>query len=263
MNRTVVLSLVWGTLATISVASAAPRQAATIDRRYTGSDHDAYLLQADRVRLLVRQAQLEVSARLGLIQYREGFQYPMTIRFEDHVPAGLESALAYVRLGQDDQGFAQELVVNVTASKNAGMDFDRIFYHEMTHAVLNDAVGGNAALRIPRWVQEGLAQWVSGEGPGRVAEAGQTVRRSQASVLLADLDGPAYGRSYPQYYLAIQYIYDRHSVNSVEALVRNLIAGQSLTQALEDATGLGTQRFLDNVRDYSLDKFRDKALPDY
>jgi len=241
----------------------AARYPAVIDTSYKGAYRDSYLRQYDRVRLLVRQAQLEVSARLGLIQYREGFQYPLTIRFEDDAPSGLESALAYVRLSSGgDLGFSQELVINVGYSNESGMDFDRIFYHEMTHATLNDAVGGNAAIRIAPWLQEGLAQWVSGEGPGRVLSAAQTVKRSQADDLLYDLRETVQARAYPQYYLAVQYLNDRHS-NSVEAIVRSLIAGKPMGFAMEDATGLTSTRFYENVRAYSLEKFQDKALPDY
>ncbi len=246
----------------VSGSLSAARIPAVIDTAYDGTHQDSYRTQYDRVRLLTRQAQLEISARLGLIQYREGFQYPLTIRFEDDAPAGLENALAYVRLSEGKNGFSQELVINVGFSGHSNMNFDRIFYHEMTHATLNDAVGGNAATRIAPWLQEGLALWVSGEGPGRVSAAAQTVKRSEAGVLLYDLRERTSGNAYPQYYLAVQYLQDKHS-NSIEAIVRSLIAGKSMAYAMEDATGLTADRFFENVRAYSLEKFQDKALPDY
>ena len=215
------------------------------------------------MRLLVRQAQVEVSARLGLIQYREGFQYPLWIRFVDGSPPGAESMLAYVQLMENNGTFAQNLVVNLDATAATREDFDRIFYHEMTHAVLNDAVGGEASVKIPHWVQEGLAQYVSDEGASRVQEAAQAVRKSQAHYLLADLDGPYAGRSYPQYFLAIQCMYDKHSVNAVQALVRNLIMGKSTEDAVADSTGLSWVKFQDEVHEYSLKVFEDKARPDF
>jgi hypothetical protein len=238
-----------------------PRVPATLDRNYQGAYPNEFTVQYDRVRLLVRQAQLEVSSQLGLLQYREGLNYPLTVRFEDQAPQGLEHALAYVRLRGDPQGFAQDLVINLSEAKNNPFDFDQIFYHEMTHAVMNDAVGGNAAIKIPHWVQEGLAQFISGEGPSRVEKLGGQVQRSQAFRIVADLDGPYTGLAYPSYYLAIRYLKDKHSINAVQTLVRNLIVGQSIMAALEDASGLTWERFRTNVRAYSTEKFEDFALP--
>jgi hypothetical protein len=239
------------------------RYEATLVKEYTGPHQDAFITQFDRVRLLVRQAQVEDSALLGLFQYREGFQYPLFIHFEDGAPAGAENALAYVRLGQTSQGFAQELVVNLAADAGAGMDFDRIFYHEMTHAVMNDAVGSEASLKIPHWVQEGLAQYVSGEGKNRVTQAAGQFKKSQVKALLYNLEGPYTGAAYPQYYLAIECLYEKHSVNAVQALVRDLIQGKSTTDSIEDVTGLSWDKFQEEVRDYSLKSLQDKARSDY
>jgi hypothetical protein len=215
------------------------------------------------VRILAQQAQIEVSSRLGLLQYREGFENPLFIRFEDGAPEGIENVMAYVRISRSPAGFFQELVVNLDATAVTNEDFDRIFYHEMTHAVLNDAVGGEASLKIPHWVQEGLAQEVSGEGPDRLKEAAHQVHKSQAGALLYDLDGPYTGAAYPQYYLAIDYMHQKHSINAVQAMVRNLIIGKSVTDALEDATGLSWVKFQDEVRAYSLPIFQENARPDF
>ncbi len=239
------------------------RYQAALVKDYNGRHPEEYTAQFDRVRLLVRQAQVEASARLGLIQYKEGFQYPLFIRFDDGAPPGVESALAYVQLMENKGAFAQQLVVNLDATATSPMDFDKIFYHEMTHAVLNDAVGGEATVKIPHWVQEGLAQYVSEEGKSRVIEEAQMVKKSQAHYLLADLEGPYTGQAYPQYYLAIEYLYEKHTVNAVQALVRNLILGKSTVDAIEDSTGLNWVKFQDEVRDYSLKVFQDKARPDF
>jgi hypothetical protein len=243
-------------------AFGAPRHNVEIDRNYDGKYQSAFTYQSERVRLLTRQAQLETSARLGLYQYREGFQYPIKIRFVDSVPSGLESSLAFVRYGRNESGFLQELVVNMSMITQQGLEFDQIFRHEMTHAVLNDAVGGEATYKIPHWLQEGLAQYVSEEGDARVREAGQHVRRSQAERLLCDLDGPYLGQCYPQYYLAIRYLYEKYSSNAVQGLVRSLIAGKSLEDALRDTINRSQAQFEQEVRSYSLGVFQDKALPD-
>jgi hypothetical protein len=239
------------------------RYPAGIEKEYSGRHQEEFIAQFERVRLLTKQAQLEDSSGLGLLQYQEGFQYPLIIRFEDGAPLGVENVLAYVQLLQNGSHFAQELVVNMDATATSPMDFDKVFYHEMTHAVLNDAIGGEASLKVPHWVQEGLAQYISGEGTDRVTEAAQHFRKSQVQALLYDLDGPYSGFAYPQYYLAIEYLHEKHSVNAVQALVRNLIMGKSIEDAIEDSTGLNWVKFQDNVREYSLGVLRDKARPDF
>jgi hypothetical protein len=129
--------------------------------------------------------------------------------------------------------------------------------------VLNDAVGGEASMRIPHWVQEGLAQFVSEEGDARVERAAQHFRKSQVQALLYNLEGPYSGYAYPQYYLAIKYMNDKFTINSVQALVRDLIAGQATHAALEDSVGIPWDKFQQNLREYSLGILRDKAKPDY
>src|ERR1700674_5507255 len=78
--------------------SAWSRYPAALEKDYTGRHQEEFVAQFERVRLLTRQAQVEVSSRLGLLQYREGFESPFLIRFEDGAPLGIEHALAYVRL---------------------------------------------------------------------------------------------------------------------------------------------------------------------
>jgi hypothetical protein len=258
MDRIAVSWTFTALLAILACAGAqADRYDALLVTDYSGSYKDRFTQEYDRVRVLAHQAQLEASMRLGLFQYHDGFRYPMQIRFDDGAPAGIENALAYVRLGHTDKGFAQELVINLPVMNAAGADFDQVFRHEMTHAVMNDAVGGEASEKIPHWVQEGLAQYVSGEGPDRVLQAASQVRPESLGLLLCNLNGGYQGRCYPQYYLAIQYMADKHSVNSVESFVRSLIDGHSMDDALQDAVSMPFDRFEKEVRDYSLARYKE------
>jgi hypothetical protein len=235
---------------------ASPRQEARLVKDYRGAHEDAFNAEYDRVRLLVHQAQLEVSSRLGLLQYRQGFQYPLTVRFEDSAPVGLESTLAYVRLTSSSQGFAQELVVNLDELTRHPMDFDTVFYHEMTHAVLNDAIGAEATQKIPHWVQEGLAIYVSGEGEARVKKAAASVAWRDLPQLLWPLQSPYAAAAYPQYYLDVKYILDKGTINALQGFVRDLIAGESPAEAVRDTLGQEFAAFQQGVRDYSLKAFQ-------
>src|SRR5262245_31473313 len=81
--------------------SPATRRTVEIDRDYKGQYQADFTDQIDKVRILTRQAQLEVSARLGLLQYQEGFRFPFRVRFDDSAPIGIENVLAYVRFSED------------------------------------------------------------------------------------------------------------------------------------------------------------------
>lgn len=239
-----------------------PRVAATLLATYTGSDPGAYAAAFDQVRLWVRQAQLEVSSQLGLLRYQEGFRYRMTIRFADGAPPGVEHILAYVSLGQDKEGFLQELVINVLAASKDSMGLQTVFFHEMTHAVMNDAVGGDATQKIPRWLHEGLAQWIGGDGEKRLKELTSQYKRASFLHYGYDLDQPDTFLAYPEYYLGVKFILDKKGINSLQALVRNLISGMPFDRALEDSCSLKVPAFKAAVRDYSYNYFQDRALRD-
>lgn len=244
-------------------AEPSPRFSAAFQTSYDGAYQDLYRDQVERVRLLIRQAQLEVSARLGLLQYREGFRYPLTVRFADSAPAGVENALAYVQMVQTSTGYGQEMVVNLSEFASHATDFDTVFYHEMTHAVLDDALELKDLANVPHWVQEGLAVYVAGNGDTIVAEAAHHVRRSHAKDLIQDIDQIQSYQIYPQGYLAFKYLNDKYSVNAMEAFVRDLIQGKSARDAIEDSTGVSYDTFKQQLQEYSLDIYKENALPDF
>jgi len=246
---------------TLVNANSVPRHLATVQESYTGTHPDLYAEQHDRVRILVRQAQLEISSQLGLFQYQEGFRWPLTIRFDDQPMAGVEHALAYVQLLSSGQTFAQELVVNLDVMSGNHDDFDKIFYHEMTHAVLNDAVIAEFRRPLPSWVQEGLAVYISGDGEDRVKALAQRVRKFQAQALVHDLEDPVL--DYAGDYLAFRYLKDKHSINSLQAFVRLLTDGKSPPEAIEESTGLSWEKFKTSLKDYSAQTYRQFARPDY
>jgi len=244
-------------------ADSQPRFSAAFQTSYDGAYQDLYRDQVERVRLLIRQAQLEVSARLGLLQYREGFRYPLTVRFADSAPAGVENALAYVHMVQTSEGLGQEMVVNLSEFAAHSTDFDTVFYHEMTHAVLNDALELKDLTEVPHWVQEGLAVYVAGNGDKIVSDVAGHYRKYQAKELIHDLDQIHSYLIYPQGYLAFKYLNDKYSVNAVEAFVRELTQGKSTATAIEDSTGVSYDTFKQQLQDYSLDIYKENARPDF
>lgn len=257
--------VLWAGLAAVVSAADPLRIAPVIDPAYDGAHAAAYTSAIDQVRWMTRVAQQEVSVGLGLIRYQEGFRYPVRLRFEDSGMPGAENLLAYVSLGTTSGGFAQELVINVTAIGQPlppWADFRTIFTHEMTHAVLNDSVGGDASMRLPRWVHEGLAQWISKEGEGRLKGLDRAYTKSQIRQTPMDLENPPPALAYPLYYLGIRGLEARHGINAVQALVRLLIEGHPTQDALLESTGQPAERFYEEAERYARETLLDLARAD-
>ena len=238
-----------------------PRFTVALQSSYNGAHADLYAQQQDRVRLLIHQAPLEISSQLGLFQYREGFRCPLTVRFDDTPAPGVEHALAYVQIIPTVHGMGQDLVVNLDVMANTHEDFDQIFYHEMTHAVLNDAVVFETKKPLPSWVQEGLAVYIAGNGDEWVHRVAQRVRKSQAHELVRDIEEPVL--DYPRDYLAFKYLKEKQGINSLQAFVRDLTQGKTPHDAIEDSTGLPWDTFRQNLKEYSQSVYEDQARPDF
>ena len=140
-------------------------------------------------------------------------------------------------------------------------DFDPIFYHEMTHAVLNDAVVSETRRALPSWVQEGLAVYISGDGEARVRALAQRVRKSQAKNLVRGLEEPIL--DYSRNYLAFKYMKDKYSINSLQAFVRELTNGKLPEAAIEESTGVSWDVFCSRLKEYSAEAYREQARPDF
>ena len=237
-----------------------PRFEASFQTTYTGTHPDLFAQQQDRVRLLLHQAQLEISSQLGLLSYRQGFRCPLTVRFDDTPRPGVENALAYVQMVPTVHGVGQELVVNLDVMTTSTIDFDKVFYHEMTHAVLNDSVILAYQKPLPSWVQEGLAVYIAGDGDERVKFLAHQVRRSQAHLLVRDLTVPVL--DYPRDYLAFKYMVTKQSINTLQAFVRDLTQGKTPEEAVEDSTGLSWEAYRQALQAFSLAEYEDNARPD-
>lgn len=260
MNRIPVI-LLFALMTSARAEDPVPRFSASFQTTYDGRHTDLYAQEVDRVRLLLRQAQLEISSQLGLLQYQEGFRCPLTVRFDDTPAPGVEFALAYVKPVPAVHGYSQELVINLDVMAQHPGDFDRIFYHEMTHAVLNDAVTSMHSRALPSWVQEGLAVYISGEGPDRIRALAQRYRKSQVKVAVRDLQDPVL--DYARDYLAFKTMIDKQSINTLQTFVRDLTEGKQVQEAIEDSTGQTWDAFRQNVKDYTLEIYQSQARPDF
>ncbi len=117
---------------------------------------------------------------------------------------------------------------------------DQVLDHEIVHVVLGQAFWPR---RVPRWLQEGLAQWYAGEfGPETTRQIAQGALGG-GLLTLEELtgsfpSGTARARlAYAQSVDLVAWIAARHGEDALRTLVRELAAGQPLRASFRTATG--------------------------
>lgn len=240
------------TLLSFSLAAQAdpPRHPWQLDESYNGSHREAFEKLRFQIQNLVATGQLELASRMGL-DYREGFRYPLTVGFVDEGPSRSEYALAYVKLWVDESGIHQRLNINLDAYERFPFNFEKVFYHEMSHVVLSDAVGADAFTKFPVWFIEGTALWVAGQGEQLTRAEAHRYPGYAEHVLVADLEGPRQALLYPQYFLAVEYIVQTKGVAALQNMTRDLVNGKPYEESLVYNLGENWSTFQKNVRDFS------------
>ncbi len=139
-----------------------------------------------------------------------------------------------------------------------GADIHQVLAHELSHVILGQALGES---RAPRWLDEGLAQFVSHEW-----KLGQSVLVARA--LLFDSVIPleeietlnSFQRSkaqlaYAESFLAVAFIRDRFGESGLHELVRNLARYDDLDLAMQTSLRMTLSEFYLSWRDYVISRF--------
>jgi len=227
-----------------------------VDDTYQGPHADAFQALRFMIPGLADATQIQVSSKMGL-DYTEGFRYPLTIGFVDESLAGGEYALAYVREIENGAEIRQRMNINLEAYARDTFNFEKIFTHEMSHAIFADAVGIDTFRKLPVWLIEGLALWVADQGEALTRAEAHRYPAYAEKILVADLEQPRQARLYPQYFLAIAYIEKTKGAGALQNLVRDLAAGKPYREALADDVGEDWGTFQKNVRNFSIAYIRD------
>lgn len=117
---------------------------------------------------------------------------------------------------------------------------ETVLDHELVHVLLGRAF---APRPVPRWLQEGLAQYYAGEIGPEEAQALFTARLG-GEVSLARLAGgfrgdPIQARAaYAASADLVAFVAGRHGESAIRALVARMAVGQGLEEALSGATGV-------------------------
>ncbi len=226
----------------------------TMEENYSGPYSNSFNKLRYEVPILMRQTMIDLSVRCGL-DFQEGWRMPMIVRFVDGSPMGVENVLAYVQMGRySDGSYAQSLNINLAAYDKEHFNFDKVFAHELVHAMLNDSMGGESN-SLPTWFHEGLAVYGAGQGDQMTAAYVARYPTVNASYFINGLEGPHGALDYAEDYLAFKYIHDRHGVTSLQNLIKEVIKRKGdIPGALEYTCFENWDEFKDNARKFSEDE---------
>lgn len=222
-----------------------------MDETYAGSHANSFAKLRYDVPILMRQTLIDLSVRCGL-DFNEGWQTPLTIRFDDTAPNGVENILAYVQMYRDSKGrIGQFLVVNLSAYDKENFNFKKVFAHELVHAMLNDSLGLDST-KLPVWFHEGLAVYGADQGEQMMDVYVSEYPEASESYFINGLEGPHNALDYLEDYLAFKYIHDEHGVNSLRNLIQEVtLKKKDIPSAVDYTCGENFERFKENARKFA------------
>lgn len=140
-----------------------------------------------------------------------------------------------------------------------GTDNDAIAIHELTHIVLNRAVKGNP---IPRWFNEGLAVFYSGEKGYAASTLISKALITNSIIPLSDIDEVLQFHkekaqlAYQQSYLAVDYLFRQYRSDAAKQIIHKLGEGIEINQAFIEIIDRDLWEFEDEWYHYIKQKYR-------
>ncbi|HSG06563.1 MAG TPA: hypothetical protein VLB09_09230, partial [Nitrospiria bacterium] len=141
------------------------------------------------------------------------------------------------------------IVIDNSRIRTEPLNLGSILSHEWVHLVLHEQIPPG---RLPRWLNEGLAQRIGGgtaeivlmEGTGkRLQQAVLSNRRMEFHDLSADFPhkDPGLSLAYEQSRSFVDYLFDRIGREGMLKALRSLTQGGSIEMSLETAAGIPFQ----------------------
>jgi hypothetical protein len=225
---------------------------------------------------LLEQAKAIVPAALAYITGQWGLpnalHNPMIVMVMDSPTSDPSRPVsAYVRAVWRGPELRQELVIDLPHHlMYPGENLENVLYHEMAHAVLQDAAIGPSAAGIPQWFNEGLAQSVTTEGHERTQEDFKRYGHTDARAVVCDLNGNVdaffHGEynfgCYTYFYLAVRRLIARSGPAALPKIIVGLHNGIPLPTVIGQATPMDWAAFQQDAEQYAKDVFSGKeAIP--
>ncbi len=236
-------------------ADAPARTPWSLQDTYSGSYQTSYNKLKYEIPNLVRQTTLDMAVRCGM-DFQDGWSVPLMIRFVEDSPQGVENVLAYVQMMQerDTHQLLQSLNINLAAYDSYGFNFNKVFAHELVHAMLNDALK-EKSVELPVWFHEGLAVYGADQGEQLIRSILSENPNANESSFLNGLEGPHGPQHYMEDYLAFEYIRDTFGLSAFQNFIRDVIQRNGdIKGALDYTLHLSWDQFLANAKSYSEQK---------
>jgi len=232
-----------------------------LDDSYNGSYSESYQQLHHEIPDIFRHTVIELSSRLGL-NYQEGWRYPLTVGFVDRAPFGVENMLAYVQIVQTAEGgIKQVLKINLKAYEQDKFNFEKVFAHELVHAIMNDSLGAEASTKLPLWFHEGLAVWGADQGEQMLRSYVYRFGISADSKMFNGLENHSSPLDYAEDYLAFKYIYKRHGINSLHNFVAEVVKkGGGIPEALEYTCFEKWDDFQENLAEFCKEEAKEIGM---
>jgi tetratricopeptide (TPR) repeat protein len=137
--------------------------------------------------------------------------------------------------------------VPVQGLSSVDQELSRVLKHELTHSFVRQKTRGtclasaNCGNRVPTWLNEGLAQWMSGDRSGEDAAALVQIFDKGNAVPLGQLEGSWMGLDRSTVHFAyawalanIEYIIQTDGMGDIERILDRIGAGMSTETALRE-----------------------------
>ena len=205
------------------------RRQQSVEQGYRRTEGAHFILRYDGERI---SPELE-AAILGELESR----FPDLVRQFDHdlslpIAVVVYPGQAFYEATQADANVAGLYDGKIRLPAGGLRDLNRevraVLLHELAHAFITDKSGG----RAPRWLQEGLAQWIEGRRT-TVATARQLARDWQD-----DSAGPAWGSTftYASALSFVEFLLDREGFHGLNLVLLEMGRGSDSDEAVRTAT---------------------------
>lgn len=139
---------------------------------------------------------------------------------------------------------ANLIAIHVSPAARNPYVLQETFIHELCHLLLHEQIGGAS---LPRWLDEGICQWVSGSlGEIAAGEAldtsGISIARHPIPMIALEDRFPDSGdpmlRAYAQSRSLLEYVVSRYGKEGLQGILHRLKEGQRVDQAIGLALGI-------------------------
>jgi len=148
---------------------------------------------------------------------------------------------------------SQHLMVIKSPRWNSADDFNQVLIHELVHLVVHGIIGAH---KLPRWIDEGMAIFYSGEDRWKTDLAVSKALTTNSILSLSEIDDVLeYHRAkadlaYQQSFSAVNYLLATYDIEALRGIIFSLKQGADIHQAFWNATGSDFADFEQEWRAY-------------